>query len=303
MGCGFSRHEQWDVNGMIYVPSKKIGEGSYGIVWAVKSSAGEIYALKRMILGDDNRSLALKEIDLLLELSALNHPNIIKLVEYAENPWKQGMYEYLLLFPLYTGSLQQYLTHLRENEQNLSLKEAIAIFVGVCEGVTCFHHHSPPLVHRDIKPGNILLTSSKTPILIDFASAGLANVPVSDTSAALNMQDSIDLVCTQAYMAPELLMVSPDVLLSPASDVWSLGCLLFALTYGRGISPWEKEAMRGGSAKLAALSGVVHYPDALEGYPYPMGLKTLINSLLDMDPQRRGTVDSVILEAKGLIHV
>jgi hypothetical protein len=104
----------------------------------------------------------------------------------------------------------------------LPLEERVRIFERVCRAVA--HAHSKGVIHRDLKPANILVTAAREPKLLDF---GLAKTR--DPKDALTRTGTI--LGTYSYMAPEAADGSVNQI-SPATDVWSLGVILYELITG-----------------------------------------------------------------------
>jgi eukaryotic-like serine/threonine-protein kinase len=111
---------------------------------------------------------------------------------------------------------------LLDREGPLDLEDAIAITVGVLEVLAAAHAQG--LIHRDIKPGNVLLPSTGGVKLADF---GIAKA-MDEVTAGLTTTGAV--MGTASYLAPELVEGGKS---SPASDVYSVGCLLYALLSGR----------------------------------------------------------------------
>ncbi|MEV5600770.1 bifunctional serine/threonine-protein kinase/ABC transporter substrate-binding protein [Streptomyces sp. NPDC052299] len=139
--------------------------------------------------------------------------------------------------------------------------------------------HAAGLVHRDVKPGNVLLGADE-PRLIDF---GVARVTGATSLTATGL-----VVGTPGFLAPE--QATEGATVGPAGDVFSLGCLLAYAATGR--LPF------GSGAVDALLYRTVHEEPDLEGIDDP-GLRTLLNAVLDKDPAARPTaaaVDGLIAE-------
>lgn len=92
-----------------------------------------------------------------------------------------------------------------------------------------------------------MLTSGGTPVLMDFGSMAPAERRVRNRSEALAVQDEASRHSTLPFRAPELFDVSSDAVLDSRTDVWSLGCLLYALRFG--YSPFECELVGGGGGE------------------------------------------------------
>ncbi|KAI9511824.1 Pkinase-domain-containing protein [Russula earlei] len=147
-----------------------------------------------------------------------------------------------------------------------------------------------PYAHRDLKPGNIMIADDgTTPILMDLGSCMKARIPIENRSQALLQQDIAAEHSTMAYRAPELFDVKTGTTLDEKVDIWSLGCVLFALAYLR--SPFEttQTTEQGGSIALAVLNAQYKHPTS----SYSQGLKALIDSMLKINPQERPDIQQV----------
>ncbi|KAI0254981.1 other/NAK protein kinase [Lactifluus subvellereus] len=156
-----------------------------------------------------------------------------------------------------------------------------------------------PYAHRDLKPGNVMIADDGvTPILMDFGSCMKARIPIENRSQALLQQDIAAEHSTMAYRAPELFDVKTGTTLDEKVDIWSLGCVLFALAYLR--SPFEntQTTEQGGSIAMAVLNAQYKHPAS----SYSQGLKTLIDSMLKVNPQERPDIQQVLDATERALH-
>ncbi len=127
--------------------------------------------------------------------------------------------------------------------------------------------HAAGIVHRDVKPGNVLITCDGRAVLTDFGIATLDGDPgLTQTGMVMG---------TPGFCAPERIRGEPA---SPASDMWSLGATLYAAVEGRG--PFD-----GQGSPMAVLASIVHSDPPPARSAGPLG--TVIGALLSKDPARR----------------
>ncbi|KAJ2724142.1 Serine/threonine-protein kinase env7 [Coemansia sp. Benny D115] len=157
--------------------------------------------------------------------------------------------------------------------------------------------HNSGYVHRDIKLANVMLSDDgRTPVLMDFGSTAVARFTADTRSQALQIQDAAAEHCSMAYRPPELFDVQRGMQFDERTDVWALGCLLFALAFG--FTPFEDPAAGpGASIMLAASNGRWRVP---ESSTYSDRLGNLVAYMLVPDIKERPFVDQVISYAKGL---
>ena len=133
--------------------------------------------------------------------------------------------------------------------------EIVAAQDGVPEGAVRSY------AHRDIKPGNIMISDTGTqPILMDLGSLAPSPTPITSRALALQVQDQAAEHSTMPYRAPELFDVKTDTTIDTKVDIWSLGCTLYACLIGK--SPFEARSEEtGGSLSLCVLGGDWRFPD------------------------------------------
>jgi eukaryotic-like serine/threonine-protein kinase len=206
--------------------------GSYDIVRLIgRGGMGAVYEAVR---ADDNyrKRVAIKlvpgELDSELTLArfrrerqilaTLQHPNVATLLDGGVTPDGRPflVMEYIEGEPLTTWC----------DERRLSIRERIALIRQICDAVQ--HAHTNLIVHGDIKPGNILVTADGTSKLLDFGIAKLVGTDVGDQAMPLTRGNLRPF--TPEYASPEQIRGLP---LTTASDVYSLGVVLFELCTGR----------------------------------------------------------------------
>jgi serine/threonine protein kinase/Tfp pilus assembly protein PilF len=157
-------------------------------------------------------------------LASLDHPNIVRLVDGGST--EQG-FPFLVMDYVEGTPIDQYC-----DSHTLLIEERLQLFCHVCTAVQHAHNHS--VVHRDLKPANILVTQEGMPKLLDF---GIAKVlEPSGASEALLTQTSARRL-TPAYASPEQIRGG---VISTASDVYSLGVVLYELLTGHRPYAWKR---------------------------------------------------------------
>jgi serine/threonine protein kinase/tetratricopeptide (TPR) repeat protein len=151
-------------------------------------------------------------------LASLNHPNIAKILDGGTTA---GDVPYFVMELIEGQRIDEYC-----NAHELATTERLGLFLQVCSAVQYAHQHL--VIHRDIKPGNILVTAEGVPKLLDF---GIAKILQSNETANQPPQTiSLIRLLTPEYASPEQVKNEP---ITTASDVYSLGVVLYELLTGR----------------------------------------------------------------------
>jgi len=205
----------------------------------------------------------------------------------------------LLLFEyLPKGHLGKIRHDMRLQKQYFAEIRLLDMFKQVCEGVYYLHSHKPKWAHRDIKIENVLVRSDgHNVVLMDFGSTTEARVKIKSRQQALELQDWAAEQCTMFYRAPELFDVPSNCIIDERTDVWSLGCLLYAMAYGE--SPFERRYYEsGGSVALAAASGKYEIP---RDNPYSKNVTQMIGWLIKPNPSKRPFLSKVVAKLAILV--
>lgn len=195
---------------------EELGRGGMGVVYKARQvSLGRIVALKVMLRGDMASSADLARFRSEAESAAhLDHPGIVPVYEVGD---QDGQPYFTMKFVEGTTLAK------RLAEGPMSPRESAAILAPVCRAVQFAHGRG--VLHRDLKPSNILIDVEGRPHVSDF---GLAKRVQGD--AGLTISGAI--LGTPSYMAPEQAAGSRGKL-GPASDVYSLGTILYQMLTGR----------------------------------------------------------------------
>jgi serine/threonine-protein kinase len=193
-------------------------------------------------------------------VAALNHPNVCAIHEIAETADGRMFFA----MPLYDGiTLKEKL-----RQGPLSIEEAVSTAIQIARGLAAAHARG--IVHRDVKPGNVMLSPDGTVRLLDF---GLA-IPIDAIRVNSNSTRG-----TVAYMSPQQARGEP---IDARSDLWSLGVVLYEMIAG------SRPFNRRNSAPI--LEQIFHSdPEPLSAYrqEIPAALSRIVKRLLQRDPMKR----------------
>ncbi|GFR48314.1 hypothetical protein Agub_g10195, partial [Astrephomene gubernaculifera] len=199
-----------------------LGSGSYGFVWkCTQRSSGRTVAVKGFKLAHtDKRFLdqAIREVRMLR--AACDHPNVVQLLEAFRSSSGRVYLVFEFVERCLSSELHKRFTcGLPAGQTRLVLWQLLAAVA---------HLHAKKIIHRDIKPGNLLLTAEGLVKLCDF---GFARTTRADPHQADRFSSY---VVTRWYRSPEMLVSD---LYCAASDIWSLGCTFAELATGRPLFP------------------------------------------------------------------
>jgi serine/threonine protein kinase/tetratricopeptide (TPR) repeat protein len=195
---------------------EEVGRGGQGVVFrARQKSLNRTVALKVISLGQWASKAHLKRFRLEAEAAAqLEHPGIVPIHEVGE---RDGSC-YFSMKLIEGGQLDEV-----AKRQPMPIRRAVELIAKVAHTVHYAHEHG--ILHRDIKPGNILLDAKGEPHLTDF---GLARLVESESSVT----HTLEVLGTPSYMAPEQ-AVGNNAAVSNTTDVYGLGAVLYQLLTGQ----------------------------------------------------------------------
>src|SRR5262252_4279418 len=254
---------------------EQIGRGGQGVVFrARQKSLNRIVALKVIGLGHWATKAHLKRFRREAEAAAsLDHPGIVPIYEIGE---RDGSCYFSMKF-VEGGQLDEVARSATADSscgelEPMPVRRAVELIAKVARTVHYAHEHG--ILHRDIKPGNILLDKNGEPHLTDF---GLARLVESESS----ITHTLDVLGTPSYMAPEQ-AVGNNKGVSRATDVYGLGAVLYQLVTGQppfaGGTTYE-------TIKLL-LDTEPRQPRALNSR-IDRDLSTICLKCLEKDPKRR----------------
>ncbi|MBF0245214.1 MAG: protein kinase [Planctomycetes bacterium] len=242
----------------------RIGKGGMGEVWRARDSFGNILAIKMLLAGEGASENQLKRFKREAEvMSRLNHRGVCRIHEVGEfdhityiameclegaplsailksgdsessssasfsreaSDFSKLISEALSVGDSNETVIETVMEEIGEEKRYrlLPVWQTIALMIKVCDAVQYAHRHG--VLHRDLKPGNIMVGPEGEPVVMDF---GLAKLDTDDKEA---MSLSGQIIGTMGYMAPEQARGSKEV--NEATDVYSLGAILYQMITGK----------------------------------------------------------------------
>lgn len=256
-----------------YIHKRAIGEGSCSkVYYGVHKNKNQEVAIKKIAfdqLEDKLKVRAIKEISI---LQSINHPNIIKLYDYKFDRNK------LLLITEYCnhGNLQDWI-----KKENKLPQEVLSVIKQILEGIN--YLHSNKIIHRDIKPQNILI---QEPLIIKLCDFGFSQT----FKEEINMFQTI---CgTPLFMSPEILKMQPYTI---KSEIWSLGVLFYNIFFNS--HPYgELESVNDYRSKLQTELTIPEI--LLFDIELNQTIQQLIKNMLSLEPENRLSIQEIIYQIK-----
>lgn len=201
-----------------YQIQRKLGEGAYGMVFqALDQETSRMVAIKVLVQPEGtSRERFLREAQL---ASSVRHPNLYQIFDVAETPDE-------LLYAVFEYVPGESLADALEFDGPLPHETIQAYVEGILDGIEALHGQG--ILHRDLKPDNILIDTQGRPRVVDF---GLAFV---DEDGRTRITETGVVLGTPSYMAPELFLGEPA---TPASDLYALGAITFEMLYQERFRP------------------------------------------------------------------
>ncbi|MEU6470939.1 serine/threonine-protein kinase [Streptomyces massasporeus] len=261
-----------------YRVTAALGRGGMGIVWkAVDEVLGREVAVKELRTYTDAAGPELAALQLRMQREAraaarVRHPGVIAVHDIAQVDGRP-----LIVMELVDGpSLDDVL----RERGTLDPGEAAGIGAKVMDALAAAHRVG--VLHRDVKPGNILLDRSGRVVLTDF---GIATMDDPGDGSATHLTRSGELVGSLDYLAPERAQGADP---GPASDIWALGATLYAAV--EGSSPFRR------TSTFSTLTAIVSEPLPEPRRAGPLG--PVLQRLMDKRPESRPEAD----QARALLQ-
>lgn len=255
---------------------KRLGAGHFGEVWHAVDLGLETECAVKCIPPTKviNRDNFYQEAQV---LKAAEHPNIVGVTETGE--LSDGRI-YVVMEYLANGSLED-----EASGGYLPLTRAKRLMIDVLRGLA--HAHQQGIVHRDIKPGNIMIGNAQEGKLSDFGLA-LPDISTLDLSAVKGYQYLL-------HLAPE---VSTFADYTPLADIYAAGVTLYRLVNGDSHLPPLQPQL----ARQMAKAGKFPDRDSYRGF-VPSGLKKVINKAMSVNPADRYQTADEMRRALEQVHV
>ncbi|XP_068461212.1 cyclin-G-associated kinase [Clinocottus analis] len=265
-----------------------IAEGGFAFVYEAQDmSGGKDFALKRLLSNEEEKNKEIiQEVCFMKKLSG--HPNMVQFCSAASISKEEsdtGQAEFLILTELCKGQLVDFIKRV-EQRALLSCDTVLKIFYQSCRAVQHMHKQKPPIIHRDLKIENLLISNQGTIKLCDFGSSTtVSHYPDYSWSAQKRsmVEDEITRNTTPAYRTPEMIDLYSNFPINEKQDIWALGCILYLLCFKQ--HPFEE------GAKLQIVNGKYAIPQNDVKYTV---YHNLIRSMLKVNPEERLSITELV---------
>ncbi|SCV05397.1 LANO_0H06590g1_1 [Lachancea nothofagi CBS 11611] len=274
---------------------KYLTSGGFAHIYSTEISppdpktSDSIACLKRVVVPDKPSLNVLRaEVDAMKLLRGNKH--VVSYIDShaAKSIAQDGFYEVFLLMEYCTGGgLIDFMnTRLQNRFQEA---EVLKIMSDISQGIAAMHALLPPLIHRDIKIENVLISGDGTFKVCDFGSVCGNIRPPKNTQEFNYVQHDILKNTTAQYRSPEMIDLSRGYPINEKADIWALGVFLYKLCYYT--TPFEK----------VGEAAILHSQFQFPSYPhYSDKLKNLINVMLSENPIQRPNICQVLEEVSRI---
>ena len=273
---------------------KDIGVGAYGKVFEVEF-CGKVFAAKEihpiLVQGVRREEFEATKKAFLTECvqsCILGHPNIVQVLG-VYNPGGQSLLPVLVM-----ERMQESLTSVVEKYPNIPMYVKLSMLLDVSQGLWYLHAHDPPIVHRDLSPNNVLLTSQFVAKISDL---GVAKVIQADSKKTkTRVPGTVD------FMPPEALLKTPEY--GPPLDIFSYGGVILHVVNQEWPEPLHYVMTDPKTGKMLALSEAERRQQHMNKITgTPADLQPLVEHCLDNQPSRRPPISDVSERMKRMKEV
>ena len=275
------------------VIEKYLSEGGFAHVYLVRLPTpvdGQDEAVLKRVAVPDKEALANMRTEVETMKKLKGRLPIVTYMDSHASQLKGGGYEVFLLMEYCNGGgLIDFMNTRLQNR--LTEPEVLKIFSDVAQGVACMHYLKPPLLHRDLKVENVLITisgSSRRYKLCDFGSTAPPRPAATNPVEGRLIEEDVQKHTTLQYRSPEMIDVWRKQPIDEKSDIWALGVLLYKLCYYK--TPFEEQG------QMAILNASFKYP----GYPaFSDQIKKLIGWIALIEAPEELWLTCYSIHAKG----
>lgn len=258
-----------------YEVKKFLGEGSFARVYLVKHNFLDDLRAMKIVKEPLNEITNTRDVFHEVMLATqLRHENIISIYDAGVISSRKD-YAYFVMEYVPGGDLEQYLNSFIESDISMPINRVLDIIKQISMGLNTLHQSNPPIIHRDLKLNNILLS---------YGACGEIAIKISDFGFAkevtANIQD-IEIAGTQPYMAPEYF----KKVISTRSDIYAIGVIFYRLLtahFPYDVDKFETDDLRELKPWKSPLMAPSHYNNRATPE-----LDRIISKCLDVDPDER----------------
>ena len=271
-----------------------IGVGAYGKVFEVECF-GKVYAAKRIhftllqgVRREEFEAIKKAFLTECIRSGSLSHPNIVHFLG-VHNPGDQSLLPLLVM-----ERMQDSLTSVVEKYPSIPMYVKLSMLLDVSQGLWYLHGHYPSVIHRDLSPNNVLLTSQFVAKISDL---GVAKVIPADSKKTKTRAPG-----TADFMPPETLLKTPDY--GPPLDIFSYGGVVLHVVNQEWPKPLHYLMTDPKTGKMLVLSEVERRQQHMDKMTKtPAELRTLVEQCLDDWPSKRPPISDVSGRVKRMKEV
>ncbi|KAJ3430851.1 numb-associated kinase isoform a [Anaeramoeba flamelloides] len=266
-----------------------IAEGGFGFVYkAVDLQSNQIFAVKKLLYSSKTE-LELITTEVRMHKLVCKKRTIISIYGAEKVKEDNNYFVYILMEYCPDNLINSMNAKLKQNSC-FSEKVVLQIFSRVCDAVCAMHTLDPPMIHRDLKCENLLISQKGKIKLCDFGSATYKIYTLKNKTERYEAEEDIEKNTTLAYRAPEMIDLFLRQKIDTKSDIWALGCILFKLLF-------FEDAFNEGST-LQILNKAYRIPTK---HNYRKEVIDLIPFMLISDPAERPDIHEVIKKLTPLL--